>query len=79
MQGPNQFQGNSITYNSKTRIVSATGSGQSGEKGSQVELIFHPQTTPKLKLERQKESAKSESTTKAPLGNEPTQDELSSQ
>lgn len=44
-QGKNSFQGDVIEYNTQSRVVTATGSGDKSEPGGRVELIFHPQTT----------------------------------
>jgi lipopolysaccharide export system protein LptA len=73
VQGPNQFQGNSITYNSKTRVVSASGTGQNGEKDGRVELIFHPQSAPKLKQNDSVTDNKKLATEKNGDGKEPVE------
>lgn len=54
IQGQNQFQGKIITFNSRTRIVSASGSGSSEDKDGRVELIIHPQKLPQKNSQENK-------------------------
>lgn len=69
IQGPNQFQGNTIIYNSKTRVVSA--SGTPGDKNGRVELIFHPQSAPKFKPDDLKPDHLKNTTAKDDKGTSP--------